>query len=191
MAGVQREVEIKFRMADAAAVRRKLAVAGANFEGAFREENYFCDDAKGRLRAAGRVLRLRRSTGTSAGQEGLVDRRLTYKEPLSDPQFKVRNEIDVPVGDLDGMRLVLERLGFRCRHGYDKEREIWRLDAVMVTLDTLAFGQFVELEGAPEAIAAVAARLGFDLAQGIIKSYLTLAAEAATKAAKKGGIDRR
>lgn len=181
MAGAQREVEIKFRVADAPGVRRRLAAAGGQFEGTFREENYFCDDPEGSLRAAGRILRLRRATGTSSGQEGLIDQRLTYKEPVSDPKFKVRNEIEVLVGDLDSIRAILERLGLQCHHGYDKEREIWRLDDVMVTLDTLSFGQFVELEGAPEAIAVVAARLGFDLTQGITKSYLTLAAEATKK----------
>lgn len=181
MAGVQREVEIKFRVADAPGVRQRLATLGALFEGVFHEENYFCDDARDSLRSGGRILRLRRSTGTPGGQEGLIEQRLTYKEPVPDPRFKVRNEVEIVVSDLDSLRLILERLGFQCRHGYDKEREVWRLDGVMVTLDTLSFGQFVELEGAPEAIAGVAANLGFDFRQGIAKSYLTLAAEASAQ----------
>jgi len=186
MAGVQREVEIKFRVVAAQEVRQKLAALGAHCEGTFHEENYFCDDAQGHLRAGSRLLRLRRSTGTTGALEPLVEQRLTYKEPVPDPRFKVRSEVEITVSDLDSLRLILEHLGFQCRHGYDKERETWRLEGVMVTLDTLSFGQFVELEGEPEAIAGVAAGLGFDFKEGITKSYLTLAAEAT-----KNAIDRR
>lgn len=184
MAGEQRETEIKFRVADAPALRRNLAAIGARFEAKFAEQNYFCDDAVGTLARGGRILRLRRSISETDAPASHGEDRLTYKEPLSDPRFKVRREIEATVGDLDDVRLILQQLGYYCREGYQKEREAWRLDAVLVTLDTLAFGCFVELEGPPAAVIETATSLGFDLAQGITKSYLDLAAE---KASPQGG----
>jgi adenylate cyclase class 2 len=178
MAEAKREVEIKFRVSDEQALRDRLATAGAQYQGKYYEENYFCDDPAGHLKASDRLLRLRRSTSADGPQATAVEHRLTYKEPVPDPRFKVRNEVEIIVSDLDGMRLVLERLGFQCRHGYDKEREMWQLWDVLVTLDTLSFGRFVELEGPPEAIDQVAVRLGFDPSQGITRSYLSLASEA-------------
>lgn len=170
------EIEIKFRLEDAERLRRKLRDAGADFKGHFREENYFCDDDAGGLKATRRVLRLRRSTSL-VDAKGTVEQRLTYKEPLPGGEFKARAEAEIAVDDLQGLLIILEHLGYAVRFSYEKEREQWTLGEVIATIDTLPLGQFCELEGSPDEIRRVAGLLGFDLAKGIDKSYLTLLAE--------------
>ncbi len=159
-----REVEIKFRVDDLEGVRRRLSALGAERLGGGHEENLIFDDAAGRLRQAGQLLRLRR------------DRRfvLTFKSPLPDPRFKVRREVEVEVSDFAAARALLEALGFRVVRSYEKERETWRYGGVEVLLDELSFGSFVELEGEAPAIERVAQLLGFDLAAGITRDYLSL-----------------
>ncbi len=57
---------------------------------------------------------------------------------------------------------------------------------MIVTLDTLEYGHFVEVEGPLEVIPDVARQLGLDPARAVKDSYSMLARKALTKS-KKGG----
>jgi adenylate cyclase class 2 len=166
----QREIEIKFRIAAFEPLRVRLRAVGGRLVDSGHESNLIFDDPAGRLRASGRLLRLRR------------DRRalLTFKEPVAggDPRLKVRREVEVEVSDFGSAREILEGLGYRVSVGYEKERETWQLHGAEVCLDELTFGRFVEIEGEPAAIERIATELGFDLKHGITRSYLDLQTEA-------------
>lgn len=150
------ETELKVRDVDLDAVRQSLHQAGGDCQGRVFEANEVFDDAAGALRAAGILLRLRAESGGAGGL-------LTLKLPVAGPAgLKTREERETRVDDPDAARAVLEGLGYRVLLRYEKVRETWLLAGCHVCLDHLPFGDFVELEGPPAAIAEALARLGLE-----------------------------
>ncbi len=150
------ETELKVCDVDLDAVRRSLHQAGGERQGRVFEANEVFDDAAGSLRATGVLLRLRRESGVPGGL-------LTVKLPKAGPAgLKTREERETRVADPDALRAILDGLGYRVLLRYEKVREAWDLAGCHVCLDRLPFGDFVELEGPPEAIAAALARLGLE-----------------------------
>ncbi len=77
--GVQgREVEIKLRVPDLAALRRKLKSLGARLVARVQERNTLYDTPRGQFAKRGQLLRLRLETPLGAGKPHAV---LTYKGP--------------------------------------------------------------------------------------------------------------
>jgi predicted adenylyl cyclase CyaB len=85
-----------------------------------------------------------------------------------------RPELEVEVSDFETMAQILERLGFRLADRMEKRRETWHVGPVIVALDELEFGSFVEIEGDPTATRALAEQLGLDLTQALPQSYRQL-----------------
>jgi predicted adenylyl cyclase CyaB len=158
------ETEFKIEVADLEAVRARLREAGATLVETSDEENVYLDRSGG-LERRHEILRVRRDARV----------RVTWKGP-TDFQGGVRNrpEIEVEVSSFDDAIEIFERLGFQPIERLAKHRETWRLAGVEVALDTLAFGQFVELEGGDAAIRWVASLLGLDVAAGLRQSYREL-----------------
>jgi adenylate cyclase class 2 len=118
------------------------------------------------LRSKGNALRVREFGGRWF---------VTFKgEPRYQGPIKVREELESEVEDGEVVRRILGRVGFRPQVSYEKIREAWRLEGVVVTLDHTPIGDFVELEGPSEDLAGVATRLGLDPNTGIRDSYLSL-----------------
>jgi adenylate cyclase, class 2 len=162
------ETEIKLRVSeteDAKALieRRGFRVAR---ERVF-ESNTIYDTSGGRLRAAGELLRLRQ-----VGSGGL----LTFKGRGEAGRYKARPEIETEVADPAAMAKILEAVGFRPVFRYEKYRtEFDRNDADgSVVLDETPIGVYLELEGDPHWIDAVAAELGFHESGYITASYAKL-----------------
>jgi adenylate cyclase class 2 len=154
-------------VASAAAAQQMLRAAGAALVAPRGfEDNVLYDDAAGTLSAAGRTLRLRRS-----GETGL----LTYKGPgtvVGD--VKSREEIQTQVADAEALAHVLRAIGFLPRFRYQKYRETYRHGRLDVVVDETPIGTFVEIEGEPEAIHALAARLGYAREDYVLESYPAL-----------------
>jgi len=132
----------------------------------YLEDNLLFDDVSRSLTAVGRVLRVRRTPRRAW---------LTYKAPIaSQGCVKEREEIETEVDDPDALVKVLERLGFSRAFRYQKYRELYSLAGTEVALDETPIGVYLEVEGEPEAIHAVAARLGFGRADYITESYVGL-----------------
>jgi predicted adenylyl cyclase CyaB len=161
------EAELKFRLGQAehARLRNRLRDLGARPVGAYDEENI-------RFRPVRRQpvsLRLR----ILDGGPGAV---LTAKGPARfERRIKIREETEVAVADGPTTRELLEMLGHKIAVTYHKHRETWRLGAVDVTLDTLDFGAFCEVEGPTGEIEAVARSLGLDPKRALKSSYSALA----------------
>jgi len=172
-----REIEVKIRVESAAAAAELIREAGARLVRARElEDNRLYDRDGGALAAAGRRLRLRRVGGRAV---------LTAKArlPEEDGAYKVRREEETEVPDADAFARVLEAAGFVRMWRYQKYRTTWRLDGTVVTLDELPGSTWVEIEGEPEGIDAVAARLGRSRADYETRSYRELTeAECAGKA---------
>jgi adenylate cyclase class 2 len=162
--GRPEEVEVKIPCEELDRLREALRAEGATLAAPLHEEsNDLYDDADGRLSAAKRALRLRR-TGTRTV--------LTFKGP---PRFqdgvRRREEREVEVSDAAETHGILEGLGLQRRFRYEKRREEWQLEGCAVALDETPIGRFVEVEGAPPAIRRVFVRLGLDFAGTVPYSY--------------------
>ncbi len=168
------EIETKFLDVDHDALRRRLQALGGHFEGCVFEDNQVWDTPGKILKDRGDLLRLR--------QDDCI--RLTFKQPKANTgHLKIVDEHEVVVDNLAAMGGILAGLGYEIAFRYQKLRETWGLDEVHCCMDTLPFGQFLELEGTGEAIAKVAAALGLDLRQGSDATYHALHMQ---RAAEKG-----
>jgi adenylate cyclase class 2 len=159
------EVELKFRLADAAAVERRLEARGARFGPPLDQvDRYFAHPARD-FAATDEALRLRRVGDDVA---------ITWKGPRIDAATKTRREIELPLAavaaeDAAGAATLarwthlLEQLGFRPVREVAKRRRIARVPgdgpAIEVCLDDVAgLGSFLELELVATAAEVDAAR---------------------------------
>jgi len=159
-------------------VRALLRKREARLEGKYNEENFrFNGPGKTTRRV---TLRLRVIDG---GPRGV----LTVKGPATFVGgVKVREETEVEVKDAHATLDLLTELSFRVEFSFKKHRAMWTLDGVVtVTLDTLEFGSFVELEGPLEVLPEQARSLGFDPAKALKDSYSVLARKNLAAARKK------
>jgi len=174
------ETEIKLKVANPRATKRKLAELGFAATGPRRfERNLLFDFPDLRLRKARSALRLRFEK----------DRNLmTYKgAPLNHSGYKVRREIETKVEDGRQVREAFEALGLREMFRYEKYRTTYhqplnsidrntkRADSSgEVVFDQTPIGDFLELEGPKRWIDSVARRLGYTRNDYITQSYAAL-----------------
>ena len=166
----QREIEVKLPIADPPLLRRKLCSMGFKVVAPrFHELNLVLDTPGKDLARRNRLLRLRR------GGDRIT---LTTKAPPPAGQdqagYKVRREIEVAVSDFDAALAILETSGFEVVFVYEKFREILQNGGVAVMLDETPVGNFMEIEGEPDAIDSLAAQLGFQRQDYITANYRSL-----------------
>jgi adenylate cyclase class 2 len=164
---VGRETEVKLRVADVEAAREALRRVGARLvrERHF-EDNLLFDDAAGTLQGRGFVLRLRETAGGGV---------LTFKGPREIREgIKSREERETPVGEPGEVRAILGHLGYRPLFRYQKYRETWTHRGQEIEVDETPIGSFLEIEGEPEGIHAVARDLGFERSDYVSDSYVGL-----------------
>jgi adenylate cyclase class 2 len=160
----RQEIEAKFHVSDLHEVRQRLMELGGHVATPSHHElNLYFDTPDRKLMSGHQVLRIR--------TDGRV--RMTYKQQQE--TFEERTEIEISLDDAAEARALLEALGFETTFSYEKRREVFGLDGVLVMLDELPFGRFVEIEGpALKDIVDAAARLGFNWQTRVRANYLTL-----------------
>jgi adenylate cyclase class 2 len=160
------EREIKLRFDDAETARAAIVQAGATpVRGRRLQEDCLLDTSDEDLRRQCCVLRVRIESGRSL---------LTFKGPVQPSTMKVREELETVVGDGSLLVRVLEALGFHVWFRYQKYREEFALDDVIVALDETPVGTFVEIEGGDRGIAGTAEALGRGPGDYLIDSYRRL-----------------
>lgn len=134
------EAEIKAPLTDAGTFRGELDLHGAErLDHRIQEDRYF-DHPVRSFKETDEALRVRITTGQSGCK-------LTYKGPKLDEQTKSRGEIEVGVDDTDGITQLLEALGFEPVARVSKEREVYQLEGITITVDEVeGLGPYVELE---------------------------------------------
>ena len=148
------ESELKFLDVNLEETSRRLRESGGESLGRYFESNTVFDYADRSLKRQGTLLRLREKQGVAV---------LTVKRPPKDMQptmLKVFEEIETQVSDPGAMRESLLAIGFIDVFGYEKVREKWRYMDCVVCLDTLPFGDFIEIEGTDMTVNACADALG-------------------------------
>ncbi len=163
----EQEIEAKFMVRDRQAVERKLEALGARLESPrVHETNLRFDIGVGELAAGRRVLRLRQDASAY----------MTYKGPSQTGQeVSVRQEIEFEVGDFAAARRLLEALGYRVVVMYEKFRTTYHLRHLVVVVDEMPYGDFVEIEGrSAREIHAAANQIGLRWETRSALSYLAL-----------------
>jgi adenylate cyclase class 2 len=97
--------------------------------------------------------------------------RLTFKGPVQPAMMKVRDEFETVVGDGSVLLRVLEELGLHVWFRYEKYREEFAHEDVIVAVDETPVGTFVEIEGGEQGIMAMAEALGRSPDDYILDSY--------------------
>ncbi len=169
----KREVEVKLRVEDVAALRRRLARVKMRpaHQGRVHERNTLFDTPQGGLAKHGQLLRIRRvePSGKPGAAGGAV---LTYKGPAvratpdaqsktpgsaegrvqgrafgSAPggRYKIREELEARVDDPEQLQWILEALGLRGWFRYEKYRTSYQPPAGQ----RWAAGLAVELDETP------------------------------------------
>lgn len=158
---LEREIKLRFDSADEA--REKiLALGAAPLFGRRLQEDCLFDTDDERLRLQRSTLRVRSEGGKSL---------LTFKGPAIPALVKIREEYETVVADGVVLQRILEELGLHCWFRYEKYREEFSSDDVVIAVDETPVGVFVEIEGGEDAIHETARALGRTPTDYITDSY--------------------
>ncbi len=159
------EIEVKFFIRDIDALKERLTELGALSTDRVFEYNVTFDDKDKFLMKKKSILRLRKDKKVT----------LTYKSPPDNRQiskeFKILKEREVEISDFDTMVKILAGLGFHKDRIYEKWRRTFVADDTVFCLDTMPFGNFLEIEGKKEKIIHWADILGLEWEKRILLSY--------------------
>jgi adenylate cyclase class 2 len=161
------EVEVKFRVADPAALIERLRSAGFHEETPRTfERNILYDTPDRRLRAQQTILRVRKY-----GDRWIVTHKCLPPNNDPDARHKHRVETETTVKDGEAIGHIFTQLGYQPSFIYEK----WRTEFADATghcvLDETPIGVYAELEGPPEWIDSTGHKLGVDHAQFLTLSY--------------------
>lgn len=161
---LEREVKLQFDSAEAARVA-VLAAGATPLHGRRLQEDALLDTDDERLRRSRCVLRVRTESGKSL---------LTFKGPVQPSQMKLREEVETVVADGLVILRVFEELGLHIWFRYQKYREEFSAEDVIIAIDETPIGTFVEIEGGEEAILSMTAALGRAPGDFLLDSYRSL-----------------
>jgi adenylate cyclase class 2 len=161
---LEREIKLRFDSADEAR-ERILALGATPLLGRRLQEDCLFDTDDEQLRVQRSTLRVR-----SEGGKAL----LTFKGPVLPGVVKIREEHETVVADGAVLQTILEELGMHVWFRYEKYREEFTANDVVIAVDETPVGVFVEIEGGEHAIHEVAGALGRSPADYITDSYRLL-----------------
>jgi adenylate cyclase class 2 len=157
---------VKLPFESAGEARAAILATGATpLYGRRLQEDCLLDDENETLRRRRCVLRIRTELGKA---------RLTFKGPVQTAAVKTREELETVVGDGTVLQRVLEELGLHVWFRYEKYREEFALEDVVLAVDETPVGVFVEIEGSESGIVAAAGRLGRSPSDFLLDSYRSL-----------------
>ena len=166
MSSTSLEREIKLRFDSAEEARAAVLAAGCTpLMGRRLQEDALLDTDDEQLRRRRCVLRVRVENGKS---------RVTFKGPVQPSIMKLREEFETLVGDGEVLLRIFEELGLHVWFRYEKYREEFSHEDVIVAIDETPVGVFVEIEGGEQGIEAMALALGRSPTNYIVDSYRSL-----------------
>jgi adenylate cyclase class 2 len=161
------EIEAKFYVQDLSVFHKKLIAVGAEIvHPRILEINLRFDTPNGDLSQQHKLLRLRQAHTVT----------LTYKGAAQILEgASQRQEIETEVGDFETTKNLLEAVGYQISRIYEKYRTEFQHKDLMITLDELPYGDFIEIEG-PDVgeIHQMADWLGLDWSANVTDNYLML-----------------
>lgn len=161
---LEREIKLRFATADEAR-ERVLSTGAQPFRPRRRQVDTLFDTDDQTLAQRQSALRVRVEDG-----QGL----LTFKGPVQPSPMKLREEIETVIGDGETMLRCLEALGYSVWFRYQKYREEFALNDVVIAIDETPIGVFVEVEGGEQGILEVTRALGRGTEDFVLDSYRAL-----------------
>jgi adenylate cyclase class 2 len=163
---LEREVKLRFESADAARQRILSPSVGATpLRGRRLQEDSLLDTADNQLFQRRSALRVRSENGKSI---------LTFKGPVQPSAVKVREEHETIVADGEELLTILRELGWTVWFRYEKYREEFAAEDVVIAIDETPIGVYVEIEGPEEHIHRAADALGKNASDYVTCSYRSL-----------------
>ena len=169
------EIEAKFRLADPAAMREKLADAGAQSLGTTTQGDTYYDTPDGKLWKSDQGFRIRIEQTPKSNRQVV----LTHKGPRRGGDVKIRPEAEQIFSSAESAGAVLESMGLCPCLSFQKRRESYQLGEARIALDELPqLGFFLEIEADSEA-AVQRARKALGLADEplVTATYAALVAD--------------
>ncbi len=161
------ETEVKIYVADLQSIQHHLEKLGAVCtKPRIFERNLRYDTPDQALYRQKSVLRLRQDSRA----------RVTFKgEALQlSSQTRTLLELETEVADFDVMDSIFRKLGLEVQLVYEKFRTTYEFENTEIVLDEMPFGNFIEVEGTPEAIDHVLSQLNLQQARRILSSYVAV-----------------
>ena len=160
------EIEIKFHLSDPARTFKRLNQIGAKAQPKVFETNVRFEDEACSLKSGNRLLRLRQDNRC----------RLAYKSApkKQGTQCKVYQELEVDVSDFETMSAILNALGYQGVQIYEKWRQTHAWQDVSICMDTMPYGDFLEIEGPEQGIRRAAHALNMQWEKRILTNYLAI-----------------
>jgi adenylate cyclase class 2 len=171
---VPREIEIKLKVEDPRALKKRLKKCGFIVaERRHFESNIVFDFRNSRLQHSRSLLRLR-----NKGNRYI----LTFKgPPHPSDSYKIRPEIEMEVHDGETLQQIFKALGLCSTFRYEKYRTIYaekgrpkKTGTPLLVFDETPIGSYIELEGPWKWIDRTALGLGYRKADYIKASYAAL-----------------
>jgi adenylate cyclase class 2 len=197
------EIEIKLRVPDPAAIRRRLGrLRARKISPRTHEFNTLYDTPRLDLRRRGQLIRIRIERPASSFRERRPDENapafLTYKGPVpssrhdskANSHFKIRDETEVPVSGPNELAVILRALGLHAAFRYEKFRTTYALPGLRglkIELDETPVGIYLELEGPVAAIDRAARLLGYARKDFLTETYGSLYVAACRRQGRKPG----
>ena len=164
------ERELKFAASDLGLVRDRLKDIGAIFIDKYFEQNIVFDRPDKSLKERRILLRLRKIKNRNI---------LCLKCPHNgqrSSQIKILDEYETEISNRENFIAILNKLGFDISFQYEKIREKWRFEDLIICLDILPFGEYVEIEGDGD-LFGFAQKLGLREKDATSKNYHELNSE--------------
>ena len=131
--------EVKLKIKDKNQIIKKLKSKNAVLIGGCKETSTRYDDKKESYEKKGEFIRLR---------SGLKNT-ITLKEKVDEEDSKIltRNDIEIEVDNLKGIKYILKKLGLNPVYTMEKYRLKWLYNENEIDIDELLFGCFLEIHG--------------------------------------------
>lgn len=168
------EVELKLPIINKEDIIEKLIKLGAVFISDTEQTDYLFNPPDSHFAKTGEAFRLRHEKF-----EKIEKAYITYKgsAKFSSQGHKIRVEYEIEVSDFKKAKQILEALHFQVVKQIKKNRKTYHREDIIVAVDTLAFGTFIELEGDSVKSQKLREALGLGNVEPIKKAYYDLQEE--------------
>tara|TARA_B100000809_G_scaffold266428_1_gene329106 strand:- start:2358 stop:2939 length:582 start_codon:yes stop_codon:yes gene_type:complete len=173
---IEREIKLRYTTCNEA----RLAVdglEGSPLRDRRLQDDYLLDLPNGELQHQGCALRVRIEKSDITNKSIYETTTVTFKGPPLPDVMKVREELETTVGNGKLFLRILVKAGWSVWFRYQKYREEFKRDDVVIAIDETPVGAFVELEGNELTIRSLASALGRTTDDYIIASYRQLYVE--------------
>ena len=180
---IEREIKLRYTTCNEA----RLAVdglEGSPLRDRRLQDDYLLDLPNGELQHQGCALRVRIEKSDRADKSIYETTTVTFKGPPLPDVMKVREELETTIGNGELFLRILVKAGWNVWFRYQKYREEFKRDDVVIAIDETPVGAFVELEGNELTIRSLASALGRTTDDYIIASYRQLYVEHCTNTNK-------